>query len=86
MAYANANAKCHPQASEMLDHCGINAWQSNSQVVHIVSDDVLGPYERKQVVWPTFAHEPNAVRDSNGNWVRDLPFPSTTVHCFVCCV
>lgn len=36
----------------MVHGCGINAWESNSQIVHIVADNPLGPFSRKEVVAP----------------------------------
>ena len=49
--------------------CGINAWETNSQIVHITSHSPLGPYQRQNLVWPIFAHEPDVVRAPNGDWV-----------------
>ena len=59
----------HGWASELLHGCGINAWETNSQIVHIVADSPLGPFARREVVWPAFAHEPDVVRAPNGDWV-----------------
>lgn len=59
----------HGWASELREGCGINSWESNSQIVHLVSDSPLGPFERRGVLWPAFAHEPDVTRAPNGTWV-----------------
>jgi len=55
-------------ASEMGLHCGIDAWRSNSAVVHAHSQ-VGVRFERTGVVVPAFAHEPTVVRAPTGEWV-----------------
>eukprot|EP00035_Acanthoeca_spectabilis_P004778 m.106857 g.106857 ORF g.106857 m.106857 type:complete len:607 (-) comp12724_c0_seq2:1803-3623(-) len=59
----------HGWASEMEYGCGINAWESNSRIVHTVAANPLGPYRRVAEVWPVFAHEPDVVRGPSGEWV-----------------
>ena len=49
--------------------CGIDAWTTNSHVVHATSKHAGGPYVRQEEVWPRFAHEPNVVRAPTGEWV-----------------
>eukprot|EP00946_MAST-07B_sp_MAST-7B-sp1_P001096 g1096.t1 len=55
----------------MTESTGINAWITNSQIVHAVADDPEKPFRfvRKDVVWPVFAHEPNVVRAPTGEYV-----------------
>jgi len=53
----------HMWASEMIQHCGINAWTENSRLVHAVSPSPLGPFMRRDVTFPVFSHEATAVRD-----------------------
>jgi hypothetical protein len=51
--------------SEIESHCGIEAWTTNSHVVHAVSETAGGVYQRLQPVaevWPVFSHEPNIAR------------------------
>jgi hypothetical protein len=67
--YDETSAQWHGFASEMLYGCGINAWESNSQIVHIVADAPLGPYTRKDVFATAFAHEPGIARGPDGEWV-----------------
>ena len=59
----------HGWASEMTFGCGINAWETNSQIVHIVGNSPQGPFQRKEVFAPAFAHEPDVVRGPAGEWV-----------------
>ena len=53
----------------MQGHCGISAWLANSAIVHSVSWDPLGRYERHDVVWPVFSHEPFVTRGERGEFV-----------------
>eukprot|EP00935_MAST-01C_sp_MAST-1C-sp1_P001890 g1890.t1 len=85
--FDDKSKKWHGWASEMLEGCGINAWETNSQVVHIVSDSPLGPFERKEVVWPAFAHEPDVVRGPQGEWVMlfsAFPYNTSGLDAHVC--
>jgi hypothetical protein len=59
----------HAWASEMAAGCGINAWLTNSRVVHFTAAAPGGPWTRDAVVWPAFAHEPDVVRGPSGEWV-----------------
>jgi hypothetical protein len=56
--------------SEMVQHCGIDAWSRNSQVVLATSADPLTePFERQSVFSPVFSHEPDAIRGPAGEVV-----------------
>jgi len=67
--YDQVSKKWHGWTAEMVHGCGINAWESNSQIVHIVADNPLGPFSRKEVVALVFAHEPGVQRGPDGEWV-----------------
>jgi hypothetical protein len=68
--YDEASDKWHAWASEMMHGCGINAWETNSQIVHLTADQPSGPFKRTGVFAPPFAHEPDVVRDpGSGRWV-----------------
>jgi len=56
-------------ASEMMYGCGINAWESNSRIVHIAGDALTGSFKHTDVFAPPFAHEPDVVRGPQGEWV-----------------
>eukprot|EP00038_Savillea_parva_P012233 m.203187 g.203187 ORF g.203187 m.203187 type:complete len:465 (-) comp22037_c0_seq1:133-1527(-) len=59
----------HMYSAEMDGDCGIGSWSSNSQVVHATAPHFTGPYSKRDVVATRFAHEPNAVRSPDGDWV-----------------
>ena len=51
----------HMFASQITEHCGLNAWSTNSQIVRATAQSPLGPYTFREVVAERFAHEPNLV-------------------------
>ena len=55
-------------ASEMAAGCGIEAWRSNSRIVHATSTDGVR-FQRQGVVFERFAHEPTVARAPTGEWV-----------------
>eukprot|EP00980_Cylindrotheca_fusiformis_P004356 scaffold925_cov129-Cylindrotheca_fusiformis.AAC.9 len=61
--------KWHGFASEIQDGCGINAWETNSRIVHIEGNSPYGPFLKTHVLFSAFAHEPSVVRGPNGEWV-----------------
>ena len=57
-------------AAEMHGGCGLNTWQTNSQVAIAVSDDgPLGPYTKQQVAVQPWAHNPQIVRAATGEYL-----------------
>ena len=56
-------------AAEMTEHCGIGAWDYNSRIIRATSDSPGGKYERTEVVWEVFSHEPEVVPGNNGEYV-----------------
>ena len=82
-----ASATWHGWASEMREHCGINAWETNSQVVHLTATDPLGPYTRRELLWPAFAHEPTVSRGPRGEWAMlyaGFPLDATQLAASLC--
>ena len=67
-AVVYAGGEYHMWASEMIQHCGIDSWTTNSRVVHAASTDGVR-FERDSVVFPAFSHEPNVVRAPTGEWL-----------------
>jgi len=59
----------HMWAAEMTEHCGIGAWSQNSRIVHATSKEPQGPYERQNVVYEVFSHEPEVVPGPDGEYV-----------------
>ena len=58
----------HMWASEITHGCGIDAWRTNSQIVHATSADGVH-FKRREVVQGVFAHEPTVARAPDGRWV-----------------
>ena len=59
----------HMWAAEMLDHCGINSWTTNSHVIHATSPSLDAPFVKREGVWPAFSHEPNVAVAPTGEYV-----------------
>eukprot|EP01047_Picozoa_sp_COSAG01_P046947 COSAG01_NODE_4444_length_5017_cov_4.901179_4_plen_409_part_00 len=70
--YDNTTNLWHMWASEILHHCGIHRWVTNSVVVHATSDRADGVFTRKEEVFPLFSHEPTAARAPTGEYVLYL--------------
>ena len=56
-------------ASVMAHGCGLNAWRPNSQIGHAVSNKPAGPYTLQSIVLPHFAHSPEVIRGTKGEWL-----------------
>lgn len=59
----------HMFVAEMSQGCGLNSWTSNSQIAHATSASPEGPYTRRGLVAPPFAHNPTVMRAPDGTWV-----------------
>ena len=61
----------HMWAAEMTESTGIKSWITNSQIVHAIANNPSTPFrfERQEVVWPVFAHEPTVSRAPSGEYV-----------------
>jgi len=60
----------HLWASEMVHHCGLSSWRSNSRILHAVAAAPEGPYSVAGVAVDVFAHEPTVLRapsDTSGS-------------------
>eukprot|EP01061_Rhynchopus_euleeides_P009991 TRINITY_DN19312_c0_g1_i1.p1 TRINITY_DN19312_c0_g1~~TRINITY_DN19312_c0_g1_i1.p1 ORF type:complete len:506 (+),score=67.49 TRINITY_DN19312_c0_g1_i1:125-1519(+) len=68
----DGNGTYHMWASQMLNHCGMSSWGGNSQVIHATSSTPLGPYTMKDVVFPSFSHEPDVKVALDGTLVMVL--------------
>ena len=51
----------HLFAAEISLGCGLDAWSRNSIIVHATAPTPMGPFTRKDVILPAFAHEPVVV-------------------------
>ena len=52
------DGRYHLYVSRMGRHCGLNAWDLNSEIVRAVSDHPLGPYKVVETVVPVMGHNP----------------------------
>ena len=68
VAYDANTKKWNMYAAEMVNHCGIGAWESNSRIVRATSDTAGGMYTVEEVIKPTFAHEPVLQHLADGRW------------------
>lgn len=59
----------HLYASEFVGSCGVTAWQSNSQIVHFASASPHGPWARKELALPVWAHCGSTAVSPNGSVV-----------------
>lgn len=69
LLWDETSRKWHGFASEIQMSCGINAWETNSRIIHIVGDSPDGPYSKRSIVFPSFAHEASVVRGPHREWV-----------------
>lgn len=59
----------HLFSSVMVNHCGLNSWQSNSAISHATSTSVEGPYQEESIIHPYFSHNPKVVRAPDGTYL-----------------
>ena len=63
------NDTYHLFAAQMINHCLLNQWTSVSQIIRAESNNHLGPYQMKQVIFPTFAHNPQITQAPDGTYL-----------------
>lgn len=61
--------KYHMFAADMEKKCGLNSWQHNSRIVHLVSGTPEGPYKQKDIVFGAFSHNPTVHKAPDGTFV-----------------
>jgi len=61
----------HMFAADMTDHCGLNSWQHNSAIRHLVAATPEGPYEQAtdSLVLKPFAHNPTVHKAPDGTYI-----------------
>ena len=79
----SSNGRYHIFLAEMSNSCGMTTWTTNSLIRHAVSDHPQGPYEKKEIVMPPFAHNPTVIRAPDGTCKRGshASCPCAKVHC-----
>lgn len=59
----------HMFASRFAKHCGLGSYTTNSEIVHAVATDPLGPFTERGLVVPADAHNATIFRDRDGSWL-----------------
>ena len=58
--------KFHLFAAAFVEGCGLSAWETNSQTIHAVADNPLGPFVYADVAVHVWSHNPQAVVHPDG--------------------
>ena len=69
--YDNSSNDYFAAVSYITNHCTLDDWTTNSQVVTVRSESPYGPFdpESMEVIVPAFAHNPKVVRYVDGMWL-----------------
>ena len=60
----------HAVVAQMADNCGLNSWESNSQLVHVVSENgPAGPYVNETLIRLPFSHNPKLIKAPDGTYL-----------------
>ena len=62
----------HMYVSRMAGHCGLNAWQQASEIIHATSIDPVGPYVYNETIMGVFAHGPSVRATPKGYMMMHL--------------
>jgi len=55
----------HLLVTEIINHCGLCTWGSNSHVIHATSNNLLGPYTYQNEALPLWSHNPHIIVDNS---------------------
>ena len=64
--WGESKTEWHMYTSETTRKCGLSAWFTNSEVAHAVSSSPLGPYKRKNDLFPPFSTNPSLAPGAPG--------------------
>ena len=59
----------HMFASAFVEGCGLHAWETNSEIVHLVSDSMEKPFRLSEVALPPWHHGVGATRAPDGTFL-----------------
>jgi len=60
----------HAVVAQMADNCGLNSWETNSQLVHVTSTSgPAGPYANETLIRLPFSHNPKLSRAPDGTFL-----------------
>eukprot|EP01049_Picozoa_sp_SAG25_P002071 SAG25_NODE_103_length_15482_cov_9.187415_1_plen_216_part_10 len=60
---AKGDGKWHLFFAELLNHCPLKDWGTNSVVSHATADSPMGPFVKKETLQPAFHHNPTVAYD-----------------------
>jgi hypothetical protein len=69
VAYDEKTKRWQMFAAEMIDGCGIDAWEENSRIVRASSATPGGEYTVEEEIKPRFAHEPVLAQLADKSWL-----------------
>lgn len=60
----------HAVVAQMADNCGLNSWETNSQLIHVTSTTgPEGPYGNETLIRLPFSHNPKLTRAPDGTYL-----------------
>jgi len=59
--FSPSTSTFHMFAAEFTNHCGLDAWQSNSMIIHATSKNLSAAFQFDEILFPVFAHNPIVV-------------------------
>jgi len=65
----DASGTYHMFASEFVNECNLQAWETNSQVIHGTSSSPQGPFTVKNIALPTEHHNPTIRQAVDGTYL-----------------
>lgn len=63
IVYDKGDNKWHLFFAELLNHCPLRDWGTNSVVSHATADSPMGPFVKKETLQPAFHHNPTVAYD-----------------------
>lgn len=65
----DATGLWHAVVAQMAGNCGLNSWETNSQLIHLVSESgPEGPFVNETLIRLPFSHNPKLARAPDGTW------------------
>lgn len=61
----------HLYVAEMVEGCGLQTWETNSEVTHAIATSITGPYTKVDVALKPWAHNPQIVMINNLDQRKD---------------
>ena len=65
----DGGALWHGFMTELRSNCSLSSYGESSHILHLTAPAPAGPWSVADVALPSFAHNPQAVRDADGAWL-----------------